>query len=262
MSPKATSPVDMDFSPFPQQGILVAPDRRFHYSGTWLYYIGRFFLRIVGRLLFHLEVVGEENVPRSGPVIIAPNHISYLDPPLVGSALRRPTYFMAKEELFRNRAFGWLISRTHAFPVKRGVADRAALLWTLGLLKRGEMVLMFPEGTRSKTGELQRGEPGIARIILKSGAPVVPVAVQGTNHPILSWWPLPKFNRLRVSFGRALRFDEFAARRPREAAQTIADRIIEEIRLLQRDMGSLPSGAALQTFHDSLDSEEEKSVEE
>ncbi len=90
-----------------------------------LYYLGRALFRAVFQVLCRWEVEGRENVPSSGGLILAPNHLSYLDPPLAGSAVRRPVYFMAKRELFSVPVLGWLIRRTHAFPVSRGAADRA-----------------------------------------------------------------------------------------------------------------------------------------
>ena len=114
-------------------------------------------------------------------MLITPNHLSFLDPPLVGCALRRPGWFMAKAELFKIPGLRWLIRGMHAYPVKRGVPDRASVKRTLQYLKEGEIVCVFPEGTRSATGALGPVEMGIGMLAVKSGAPIVPVGIRGTD---------------------------------------------------------------------------------
>jgi len=206
------------------------PDRdwRFH-PGIFLYEIGRVLTRLLCRLVFRWEIRGRENIPPTGPLIIAPNHISYLDPPVVGAAADWSPAFMAKADLFRIPVFGWLISRTRAFPVQRGRADRRAMRWALDLLSRGEMVLIFPEGTRSLTGKLLEAEPGITHIILRSRAPVLPVAVAGTDKIFRQIKPFPRFNRIRVSFGKPLTFEKYYGRSVKEVHACIGGQIMEKI---------------------------------
>ncbi len=148
---------------------------RFHYKISW------HFLRFVERILFGFKVTGSDAIPRSGGVIIASNHVSYCDPPVVGSGVPRELTFMAKEELFSNKAFGWLIGRYNAIPLKRSVGDVGALRKAVGILKQGKAVLMFPEGTRSLTGRLLKPKPGIGMIASLASAPVVPAYVTGSN---------------------------------------------------------------------------------
>jgi len=126
-------------------------------------------------------VTGREYIPKTGGLIVAANHFSLLDPPVLGAALPRKVRFMAKEELFRNAAFGYIITRLGAFPVRRGAPDRTAIRTALNLLEKGELLGMFPEGTRSKTGRLGEAEPGLALLAHRSGVPVVPAAIKGTN---------------------------------------------------------------------------------
>jgi 1-acyl-sn-glycerol-3-phosphate acyltransferase len=145
------------------------------YRLTWL------LCRFIFRVFFRWRVTGAENVPATGPVILASNHISALDPPVVAVGVTRPTTFMAKEELFRYPVFGWFIRQLNAFPVRRGAADRAALKRSLELVEAGWAFAMFPEGTRSRTGELQEPEMGVGLIAYRTGAPVVPVYVWGTD---------------------------------------------------------------------------------
>lgn len=217
------------------RGPLPSHDWRYH-PGTFFYDIVGLSTNLVSTCLFRWQVEGQENVPDTGPVIIAPNHISNFDPPVVGTALPRRAYCMGKEELFRSCISRWVVPRVRAFPVKRGTPDRKAIKWTLQLLAMGEMVVVFPEGTRSRTGELQEPEIGISYFILKSKAPVVPIAVSGTNRLIVSGKPLPRFGRIQVRIGKPLTFEEFYDNRSREVQTQIAHRIMEEIRALQRMM--------------------------
>jgi len=133
------------------------------------------------RLLFRLRISGLENVPQGG-AIIAPNHQSFWDIPLVGLALAgRRTHFMAKSELFRNPLFAWIIRTLLAFPVRRGAPDRTAIRYAISILKQGELLTIFPEGTRSKTGELKAAEAGLTLIAARAQAPIVPVGIKGTR---------------------------------------------------------------------------------
>lgn len=124
-------------------------------------------------------MIGAENVPRTGPVVLAANHFSWWDPPAMGCAVRRPVSFMAKEELFRFRPIAWVLLAVHAVPIKRGKADVANLKRMLEALERGQVLGMFPEGTRQKTAELGDPQPGVAWLAHKASAPVVPMAIIG-----------------------------------------------------------------------------------
>lgn len=131
------------------------------------------------RLVYRVTVTGLENVPDSGGAVIVANHLSYLDPPLVGVILKRPIRFMAKDELFRFRLFGALLRRLGAFPVNRVGVDRAAVREAISTVTSGQLLGIFPEGTRSKDGMLQKGHAGAALIAMKTGVPVVPVGILG-----------------------------------------------------------------------------------
>ena len=153
------------------------------------------------KIIFRYKVIGEHNIPKNGGVIIASNHISLWDPPVVGAGLNRPINFMAKEELFSNSIIKWVITTMKAFPVKRGAADRNAIRHAINLLKNGEILGLFPEGTRSKNGELGKPEPGIAMIALKAGVPIVPAAIIGTNKVGKGGCFLPQFI---IKFGKPI----------------------------------------------------------
>jgi 1-acyl-sn-glycerol-3-phosphate acyltransferase len=173
---------------------------RFHYKLSW------HLLNVLEKAFFRFRVAGRELVPRSGPVIIASNHVSYCDPPVIGSAVPREVYFLAKEELFANRAFGWLIRRYNAIALKRSVGDIGAVKKALELLRQEKVILMFPEGTRSLTGKLLRPRPGVGLIACMAGVPVVPAYVTGTNR--LGAVLLRKA-ALAVSFGKPILSGDF-----------------------------------------------------
>jgi len=197
-----------------------------------LYYLGRALFRAFFTLACRWEVEGRENIPPGG-VILAANHTSFVDPPLVGSAIERPVHFMAKAELFEIPGLGWIISHTNAFPVRRGAADRRALRTASDLLRQGEVLAVFPEGTRSPDGRLRPGELGIGIIALRSGAPVVPAGITGADRVLPRGVPLPLPAKLRVRFGKPLHFDEFAGRAgDRAALEEVARRVTRAIAAL------------------------------
>ena len=159
------------------------------------------------RLLFRLEVVNAGLVPATGPVLLVSNHVSMLDPPLVGGAAPRPLVFMAKEELFRIPLFGRLIRALNARPVRRDGSDMRALKAALAVLAEGHAVLVFPEGTRGEEGgTLREGKPGVGMLAVLSGAPVVPVFVSGSGAALPRGRALPRPTKVRVSFGPPLTF--------------------------------------------------------
>jgi len=184
------------------------------------------------RLFFRLESVGLENLPEGG-CIVASNHISLMDPPAIGCSVpaRRKIRFMAKEELFHIPILRWIIVFLGAFPVRRGMADRNAIRTALGFLKNGEVVGMFPEGTRSKTGKLGEPLPGMALLAVKAGVPVVPAVVIDTNKIFRDGHYFPQF---RVRFGPPIVLP--ASRSDKENIEFITKTVMEEIaRLLEEE---------------------------
>jgi len=125
--------------------------------------------------------IDEKNVPRSGPLIVAPLHVSHLDPPAVACGTNRHMRFMAKEELFHNKAFGWLIRSLGAFPVKRGSNDTEAIRSAIQMIENGEAVLIFPEGTRGDGKHIQPINRGVTMLAKRTGAKVMPVGIVGTH---------------------------------------------------------------------------------
>lgn len=179
---------------------------------TILYRVARCAAWCAFKAVGRTRVIGAEHIPPDGGVIVACNHVSYLDPPLVGSSIRRECAFMARHDLWKNRGLGWLISRLNAFPVHRETADRKALRTAVAMLKSGKVLVLFPEGTRSEDARLQAAQPGLALIVQMSGAPVVPTVVVG---PEVMWPPHARCirpTRLTVVFGEPIFFTDDATR--------------------------------------------------
>ena len=149
---------------------------------SWVYYAGRFLTRMLLLLLTRWRVKGRENIPEQGPLLIVANHINLADPPILGVSIRRKVMFMAKEELFRSRFSSYFIRSFGAFPVHRGQLDRGALRQAEQLLARGWALVMFPEGRRSNNAQLQSAFSGSALIALRSGVPILPVGITGTEN--------------------------------------------------------------------------------
>lgn len=176
-------------------------------------------LRLVFRLCGGFRVEGTANVPATGGVLLIANHVSYADPPALGAATPRPTWFMAKAPLFRSPVLGWVLRFGRAFPVDQEGIDRHALRHAQELLTRGEVVTIFPEGGTGPTGELQPFFPGFAAIALRAAVPVVPVALIGTNRvvPFDRLLPRPAPGGVLVRFGPPLDLSQPPAELDRHA---------------------------------------------
>ncbi len=180
---------------------------------AWLFY----------HIKFKITVVGRENIPKKlGGCIIASNHVSNNDPPFIGVTFKGRFTFMAKEELFKNPLFAWLIRRLGAFPVKRGAKDFAAIDKAIESLDKGRTFIIFPEGTRSKTGELGRPKSGVSIIAVRAKAPVIPVFVK---------YGRKKFRRnALISIGEMLPKEEFQAElTDKRAIHEISNKIMGRI---------------------------------
>ena len=207
-----------------------------------VYAIARAILQPVFHLYFRMRRLGTEHVPRSGPVIFAANHRSFLDPFMIGMLTRRPVYYVAKKELFAHPVAGWLLSRLGAFPIDRGQGDQQAMQTARAILERGDCVVIFPEGTRKRPGPLGAPRRGAGRLALQTGAPVVPVAVFGTEAVRNGWRIRP--HRVTIRCGAPLRFPRIANPGPSEAA-AVTERIWPCVEL-QWDWlgGQMPDRAA------------------
>lgn len=173
-----------------------------------LYVVVRAILAVVLRVFFRLEVSGAENIPKHGGAIIAPNHRSLIDHPAVGVAASRQIWFMGKSELFRHPVAAKLLGALNSFPVNRGKPDRASLQRCLELLDQGELVGIYPAGTRKPDSRFEDLEDGFTYIALKSGAPIVPVAVSGTEAVLPRGRRFPRFVKIRMLIGEPFRLGE------------------------------------------------------
>jgi 1-acyl-sn-glycerol-3-phosphate acyltransferase len=176
------------------------------------------------------KAVGVENVPRTGPLIICPNHSATLDPPMVPAFVpRNDTWSMAKSEYFRGGFIEIVFRAYHAFPVVRHSADRGAIKFAFDLLKEGHALIMFPEGTRVESGVLAQPEPGAGFIAQKAGCPVVPVALTGTREclPKGAWWP--RRTPVSITFGKPFMVVQKRADGTKVSHQEAADAIMVEI---------------------------------
>ncbi|NLN07690.1 MAG: 1-acyl-sn-glycerol-3-phosphate acyltransferase [Firmicutes bacterium] len=188
-------------------------------------FVRRLFLLIFS-VFFRWQVKGRENIPSEGPFILCANHISWMDPILLGCLTGRVVRFMAKEELFQRPLSRIVVKGLHAFPVKRQAADRRAIKTALSILVSGQGVGIFPEGTRSKTKELLPPLPGVGFLAVKSEAPVVPVAICG---------PYRLLRPLRVVIGKQLTFpDYYGVKVKSEQLEEVAAGIMAEIARLHR----------------------------
>ena len=202
-----------------------------------VYWLMRAWLQPFAHLYWRLSRIGREHVPASGPVIFVSNHRSFIDPFIIGLCNRRPVYYVAKEELFRNRALGWFLGSLGAFPVKRGAGDADFVETAKAILKRGDPVLIFPEGTRTRPGALGKPKRGVGRLALETGATVVPVAIKGTEAIRKGIRIRP--HKIRVRIGAPLNFPKVEqATAPLAAAVT--DRIWPNVMLQWEWLGGLP----------------------
>lgn len=186
-----------------------------------VYSFARSLVKAILTPVYRIEVIGKENIPADGGVLLCSNHIDNLDPPVVGITATRPVHFMAKDELFSVPVLGKILPHLNAFPVKRGMSDREALRKGLAILKEGKVLGLFPEGTRSKTGEMGKGLAGAGFFALRSDAYVVPCAVIG---------PYKAFRKLKVVYGKPI--DMASVKERKLNAEQTTDLIMSEIQAL------------------------------
>ena len=172
--------------------------------------------------------LGREHIPHKGPVILPANHRSFLDPFVIGCLARRPVYYVAKKELFAHPVVGWLLNRLGAFPIDRGAGDQQAMDTARLILERGDCVVVFPEGTRQRPGPLGSPRRGVGRLALQTGAPVVPVAVPGTEAVRRGWRIRP--HRVTLRCGEPLRLPRVENPTPAQAG-ALTDRIWPRVEL-------------------------------
>ena len=205
-----------------------------------LYFAGWTAYRTLFAVYFRWRVYNPERVPQSGPVILASNHASFLDPPLVGSGLRRDINYLARKTLFRFAALGWVLRTVNAVPVDRDGGGAAGLKAIMDRLQAGGAIILFPEGTRSADGRLQPARSGVGLTVIKSVAPVVPVRVFGTYEAWGRHVKFPRPRRVAVKYGKPMNFEQLRAEakncskaRLKEIYQQVADEIMAAIARLE-----------------------------
>ena len=217
-----------------ESDLVAAARRPFHYRlYSWIF-------RNLSRIYFRLRVEGREHVPRIGPAVLASNHISFLDPPLIGCVLERSIHFLARKSLFSAPVLGALIRSLRAVPVDRDGGGGAGLKAILDRLANGAAIVLFPEGTRSADGQIMPARAGIGLTVIKSTAPVVPVRIVGAFEAWGRHHRFPRPRPITLIFGAPLSFEALRAEaatcdkaRLKEIYQQVADEIMEAIRNLE-----------------------------
>ena len=195
----------------------------------WVYEAVRVATTLYAWTFFRARGIGSEKVPARGPVILAPNHFSFMDHFFLGTAIRRKVRFMAKSQLFQP-PMQWIYTHGGVFPVRRGYADEEAFTTANRILDRGGVIAMYSEGGRSRTGKLSDSvRPGIGRLALESGAPVVPIAIHGSSR-VRNWKRL-QFPKVTVLYGDPIRWERIE-HPSRDEQQQVANAIFAEIRAL------------------------------
>jgi len=207
---------------------------------NFAYFIFWCLFRFFFATYFRWRIYERERVPLEGPVILAANHASFLDPPLVGAALKRPLNYLARDTLFRAPIVGSLLRLWKVVPVDRDGGGAAGLRAIFDRLLQGGAILLFPEGTRSSDGQLQRSRSGIGLVVIKSNAPVIPVRICGTYEAYGRHVRVPRPRRVSVKFGAAMHFEDLRAEaktcpkpRLKQIYQQVADEIMGAIAALE-----------------------------
>lgn len=185
-----------------------------------------FLIRTFSKIVFRVKKIGEENVPNEGAYIMCANHLSNWDAPILVSSTKRPMNVMAKEEIFKNKFIHWLGKQCMVFPVKRGKMDLDSMKHSLKVLKNGEILMLFPEGTRKGMAKNGRAQNGAAFMALRTGVPVIPVNISGDMKP---------FHKVTLTYGKPLDFSQYKTNKPeKEILEKVSKEIMENIINLEK----------------------------
>ncbi len=197
---------------------------------TLTYFLGHRFFREISQGFFDLTVIGKENAQLAGPALIASNHVSYLDPPFIGSAFDEDICFFARKTLFRFAISNWVLTRWQAIPVDQERPDPGSMKSVFRRLKEGKKVIIFPEGTRSISGDLQPGEPGVGLLIAKAGVPVLPIRILGAHQAMPKDKKYPQPARITIAIGKPWIYTPSDyTERGKDLYQRISDEVMRRI---------------------------------
>ena len=203
---------------------------------NFYYWLGYHFSRLVGRLFFRFRVIHRERMIQSGPVILAMNHESYLDPPLAGTACDRAIYFLARRTLLDAPVLGWLLPKLNVIPVNQEGVDRSAIKALIRTLNAGNGVLVFPEGSRTLDGNLQPAEAGLGLVIAKTLAPVVPMRIFGAHKALPRGGGGLHFVPITIVIGEPIRFNAAElGSSGKNVYQQVSERVMDAIAALRPD---------------------------
>jgi 1-acyl-sn-glycerol-3-phosphate acyltransferase len=197
---------------------------------TFWYLLGYSLSKALAKTFFNYRVIGAENMIEEGPCIIAANHCSFFDPPLVGVACKRAIHYLARKSLLEWPILGPIFPDLNVIPVDRKNADRSALMGAIRVVKNGGAVLIFPEGTRSPDGNLQTAQPGLGMIVAKTGAPVVPVRISGSYEVFNRDMVYPKPGSVEVAIAPAIHFDPAPCSEPRGIYIETSEAVLRALR--------------------------------
>ena len=200
---------------------------------TFWYLLGYSLSKAIAKTFFSYRVIGAENMIEEGPCIIAANHCSFFDPPLVGVACRRAIHYLARKSLLEWPILGPIFPELNVIPVDRKNADRSALMGAIRVVKNGGAVLIFPEGTRSPDGNLQPAQPGIGMIVAKTNAPIVPVRILGSYEAFPKNQKLPRKHSIFVEVGHRVKFPTVELN-DRDSYQRLSEEIMRSLSSLGR----------------------------
>jgi 1-acyl-sn-glycerol-3-phosphate acyltransferase len=200
------------------------------------YWVGYHFSRLLARIFFRFRIIHRERMIQSGPVIVAMNHQSYLDPPLAGNACNRAIYFLARRSLLNVPVLRWLLPKLNVIPVNQEGIDRSALKALIQVIKAGNGALVFPEGSRTLDGNLQPGLPGIGLIIAKTLAPVVPMRIFGAHEALPRGGGRMRFHPITVVVGEPIHFTASDLQdRGKDVYAQLSQRVMDAIAALQME---------------------------
>lgn len=201
-----------------------------------LYTIIRSTAIVLFKILFRFKVYGRENLPEKGPFIIASNHLSFLDPVALGAACPKKISFLAREELFKLGLFSKLISAVGAFSVRKEAGDAEAIKEAIRKLKEGNVLALFPEGTRSRNGSLREAQGGVGLLAMKADVPIIPTLIEGSNKALPPDAKFIHFKKVGVRFGKPIILDKEERYEPKkETYLKIASQVMEEIGKLKNN---------------------------